>query len=58
MSGPRPDDILDLQHDDKLVRDELRPHVLSDLKCLCRRETEQPREWEQYDAEDELKRER
>ena len=55
MRGPRPNDILDLQHDDKLVRDELRPHVLRNLECLCRRETKQPREWEQYDAENELK---
>ena len=55
MRGPRTDDILDLQHDDKLVRDELRPHVLSDLECLCRRKAKQLREWEQHDTENELK---
>ena len=58
MRRPRRNHLLDLQHDDKFVRDELCAHVLGNLERLCRRKAEQPRKREQHDAEDELERER
>ena len=56
MRAERIHNILDIQHDDELIRDELRAHVLSQREGLTSVETKQPGKREHDAAEDILQR--